>query len=140
MQTFMPYDDFEACAQVLDYRRLGKQRVETLQILNALTGVSKRWGNHPITRMWEGHEHALALYGMTMCLEWSERGYRDTCYGKILNLVPEADECSPDCYPEWIFNLDFQVSHRAALVFKNPEFYGPLFPHVPPVLDYVWPV
>jgi Pyrimidine dimer DNA glycosylase len=36
MQTFLPYPDFVACARVLDSRRLGKQRVEALQILRAL--------------------------------------------------------------------------------------------------------
>ena len=36
MQTFLPYADFERTAAVLDVRRLGKQRVEVLQICNAL--------------------------------------------------------------------------------------------------------
>ena len=33
MQTFLPYPDFVKSAQCLDYRRLGKQRVEAKQIL-----------------------------------------------------------------------------------------------------------
>lgn len=36
MQTFLPYTDFKSCARVLDDKRLGKQRVECLQILKAL--------------------------------------------------------------------------------------------------------
>ena len=36
MQTFLPFPDFVASARSLDRLRLGKQRVETLQILNAL--------------------------------------------------------------------------------------------------------
>lgn len=36
MQTFLPYPDFSASARVLDDKRLGKQRVECLQILNAM--------------------------------------------------------------------------------------------------------
>lgn len=39
MQTFLPYADFEESAFVLDTRRLGKQRVETLQIMQSLFGV-----------------------------------------------------------------------------------------------------
>jgi len=35
MQTFLPYADFARCAEVLDPRRLGKQRVEALQIMRA---------------------------------------------------------------------------------------------------------
>ena len=36
MQTFLPYPDFARSAQALDMRRLGKQRVEVLQILGTL--------------------------------------------------------------------------------------------------------
>lgn len=36
MQTFLPFSDFKKSAESLDYRRLGKQRVECLQILAAL--------------------------------------------------------------------------------------------------------
>ena len=36
MQTFLPFPDFKMSAQVLDYKRLGKQRVEALQILKTL--------------------------------------------------------------------------------------------------------
>ena len=36
MQTFLPYDDFVLSLDCLDYRRLGKQRVESMQLLNAM--------------------------------------------------------------------------------------------------------
>lgn len=36
MQTFLPYASFAATAAVLDDKRLGKQRVETLQVLQTL--------------------------------------------------------------------------------------------------------
>ena len=36
MQTFLPHKIFHISAEMLDYRRLGKQRVEAKQILNAL--------------------------------------------------------------------------------------------------------
>ena len=41
MQTFLPYASFEESAKVLDRQRLGKQRVECLQIFNALAGDKK---------------------------------------------------------------------------------------------------
>lgn len=37
MQTFVPFPDFARSAAVLDDKRLGKQRVEVLQIVRALT-------------------------------------------------------------------------------------------------------
>ena len=51
MQTFLPYPDFEASAAVLDDRRLGTPRVETYQILRALTWPRYGWKNHPAVRM-----------------------------------------------------------------------------------------
>ena len=43
MQTFLPYESFEESASVLDWRRLGKQRVEGMQIINAISGVDYSW-------------------------------------------------------------------------------------------------
>ena len=37
MQTFLPYSDFQKCAEVLDGKRLRKQIVECEQILNCLS-------------------------------------------------------------------------------------------------------
>ena len=40
MQTFLPYEDFTKTAQCLDYKRLGKQRVEAYQILRILKNIT----------------------------------------------------------------------------------------------------
>ena len=134
MQTFLPYSDFLATARVLDYRRLGKQRVEVLQILGALL-EGKGWRNHPATRMWEGHESGLAYYGVIICKEWKDRGYKDTCMGKIMAL---ADPDSSDM-PRWMGWSDFHISHQSMLVQKAPDHYRPYFPNVPEDLEYIWP-
>ena len=42
MQTFLPYPDFAESAKVLDNKRLGKQRVECLQIMKALKVYIKK--------------------------------------------------------------------------------------------------
>ncbi|MFK5143433.1 MSMEG_6728 family protein, partial [Klebsiella pneumoniae] len=86
MQTFLPYSSFKASAKVLDRQRLGKQRVECLQILNVLFGVKSSWANHPAVLMWKGYEGALIEYSLTICEEWTSRGYKDTCAAKIFNL------------------------------------------------------
>ena len=44
MQTFLPYPDFVKSALVLDYRRLGKQRVEARQILDIIVNDKKALG------------------------------------------------------------------------------------------------
>lgn len=41
MQTFLPYPDFKKSLQALDYRRLGKQRVEAYQIIRFLKATSQ---------------------------------------------------------------------------------------------------
>jgi len=41
MQTFLPYPDFEASLRALDYRRLGKQRLEALQLIRAISGACR---------------------------------------------------------------------------------------------------
>ncbi len=83
MQTFLPYADFDDCAAVLDDRRLGKQRVEALQVMRALTIERYGWKSHPVVLMWTGYEEALAAYGTAICREWCRRGYADTCALKI---------------------------------------------------------
>jgi len=51
MQTFLPYPDFKRSAQVLDRQRLGKQRVENLQLMTALTGVKRDKKTNKLVRI-----------------------------------------------------------------------------------------
>jgi len=83
MQTFVPYSDFEASARALDVKRLGKQRVEVIQIVRALTVPGYGWASHPAVLMWQGYEEALGRYGLTMCDVWLELGFGDTCAATI---------------------------------------------------------
>lgn len=135
MQTFVPEMSFAASAKALDNRRLGKQRVECLQILNTLTGVSSGWKNHPAVKMWRGCEQGLAAYALAVCDEWTSRGFRDTCAEKIRNLV------SPELvYPLWWGDESIHKSHQSNLIRKAPEFYSELWPDTADDLPYVWPV
>lgn len=83
MQTFLPYADFERTARVLDPKRLGKQRVECIQVLRGLTVEGYGWRHHPAVRMWRGHEEALGRYAFTCCEVWLEAGFGDTCAATI---------------------------------------------------------
>lgn len=138
MQTFLPYADFAQSAEVLDYRRLGKQRVETWQILRALAGDTKGWVNHPASKMWRGHEMALAQYGLVMCEEWKARGYNDTMTERFVEICGSTSEVFT--MPAWLGDEKFHTSHQSNLVRKDPIYYTPLFPGVPPDLDYYWPL
>ncbi len=68
MQIFLPYPDMRKSLQALDNKRLGKQRVETYQIISAITRRPKLdgtpykgWLNHPCTVMWRDYVPALGI-------------------------------------------------------------------------------
>lgn len=138
MQTFIPFgDDFHANAAVLDRQRLGKQRVEGLQILNTLTGRSSGWRNHPAVKMWSGYADVLARYTITICEHWVSLGYKDTVADKVRQLGLRT--ITPDM-PAFLFDEAVMISHRANLIRKLPEHYGPIWPTTDSSLPYVWPV
>jgi hypothetical protein len=118
-------------------KRLGKQRVETLQILNALSDPSYGWQNHPAVIMWQGYENSLIRYGEAICEAWIARGYKDTCLGKIRAKKENFD--GPDERPWWLGNIQLHASHRGMLHSKNPKFYAMFQADFGPELEYWWP-
>jgi Pyrimidine dimer DNA glycosylase len=131
MQTFLPYPSFRETAQVLDYKRLGKQRVEAWQVLKALRGETKGWRNHPAVLMWAGYESALKEYGREMCIEWSARGYTD-------NMLERFNYDGRVILPSWLGERRLHLSHQSNLIRKNPEYYSDKFPNVSPDMPYYW--
>lgn len=146
MQTFLPSSSFQRTAQLLDDRRLGKQRVEALQVLRAMRIPGYGWRNHPAVRMWRRHREALVAYGVAICREWMRRGFADTVLPQLLD---ELDGREPRSQrelraagelPPWLGTRAFHLAHRSALVRKDPQHYRRFFPDVPDDLPYVWPV
>lgn len=137
MQTFMPHPNYADSARTLDRQRLGKQRVEGLQIFKALNGGGG-WQNHPAVKMWRGFEGALAEYVLAVCQEWTGRGYKDTIADRIRAMVAEHPEWRTDA-PPWVGDPGFHASHQSNFVRKDAAHYGPMF-DVGPDLPYVWPV
>jgi hypothetical protein len=149
MQTFLPYPDFAASARALDRRRLGKQRVEALQVLRALVVPGYGWRHHPAAKMWTGYEEALTRYGLDVCAVWCGLGGADTCAVKLSDeyarsvtgetVRTQAALVAAGEVPPWLGDDAVHRSHRSALVRKDPEHYAAQFPDVPPDLPYVWP-
>ena len=129
MQTFLPYADFKESAKCLDYKRLGKQRVEAKQILDTIEGRSKGWKNHPAVKMWLGHSEALKQYLREIIIEWIRRGYKNT-----MQIPEEIVHCT---MPDWLGREGFHASHRSNLKRKDCVFYNS-FTELPN-LPYVWP-
>jgi pyrimidine dimer DNA glycosylase len=149
VQTFLPYADFERSARSLDNRRLGKQRVECIQVVRGLTRSDYGWRHHPAVLMWKGHEEALGRYALTCCGVWTELGFADTCAATIMEdlaaagvtaVRTQAELATAGLLPSWLGDEAFHRSHQSSLVRKDPTHYGPIFPGVPDDLEYVWPV
>ncbi|MGZ6777325.1 MAG: MSMEG_6728 family protein, partial [Blastococcus sp.] len=149
MQTFLPLPDFEDGARLLDSPRLGKQRVETLQILRALELPDYGWANHPAVLMWRGRTPALVAYGLATVRVWRERGFADSTHAQIAEFapevvgVPQADLAAAGSLPSWVGDDALHRSHRSNLMAKDPAFYRPRFAELfgpePADLPYVWP-
>lgn len=111
VNTFVPdRDSYYRSALALKRQHLGKQRVESLQIMCALLGVDKHgaprvlppgrkpgWSNHTAARMWRGHELALLEYTVTMCIAWKRlgelargRAYSDTIGPRVIDIWQRA--------------------------------------------------
>lgn len=148
MQTFLLYADMRRSAQVLDPRRLGKQRVECLQVLRGLTVADYGWRHHPAVKRWTGRLEALGRYTLECCDQWSAAGRADTGAATITEelarhgvttIRSEAELADADALPPWWGEEAVHESHRSALVRKDPEHYRRFFPDVPADLPYTWP-
>lgn len=146
MQTFLPYSDPVKCSEVLDFRRLNKQRSECKHIINLLRyerlglkcypkghkkeGKKIGYANHPIVTMWRGHEKALKSYCNAMIREWKRRGYKNTM--EIYKVSGKVD------FPSWWGNKYLHASHRSALLAKDPKHYSQFGWKEKPRINYVW--
>lgn len=142
MQTFLPYQDFQKSLACLDYKRLGKQRVEALQILNTLTGKSQGWKNHPAVRMWRHYETALEVYKNVAISVWAGKGYNNSMpltynYSSPIMLAMAMENCFT--YLPWT-TPKFCSSHRSNLLRKDYVFYSKYGWTEPTNLPYIWPV
>jgi hypothetical protein len=138
MQTFLPYPDFVASVKALDYRRLGKQRVEAMQLVNSTNKLAANpnakvgWMNHPARTMWIGHMNALKLYHNVCIQEWIDRGYKNTM--KFYDLPDDIT------LPTWIGDDRVHASHRSNLLRKDPAYYAVHGWTEPDDIEYYWPV
>lgn len=126
MQTFLPYSDFQRTAKCLDQKRLGKQRIESKQILDAIRFIKqgnlyvvkdgkkrkRAWINHPAVLMWLNYEGLLQFYYNIMLLEWEERGFQNI---KLKYRPIATDEFR---IPAWLGDEKLHSSHRANLLRK----------------------
>lgn len=133
VNTFLVHPDFRVSAQCLDKKRLFKQCVEVIQIINVLEGKRQGFKNHPAVLQWSGYIPCLMSYFNAHLEEVFRRGEHktDMKYFVINDTVKR---------PWFVDNIHFMYSHRAALKRKDPEFYHNVeCPEVYLGLGYLWP-
>jgi hypothetical protein len=129
MQTFLPYPDFKKSLKTLDYRRLGKQRVEAYQIVRAIK-FGGGYRNHPAVKMWRGHINALKLYYNLSIDEWVSRGYK--------NRMEKMPIHGRTVFPKWFGNEKFHAAHCSNLLRKDHSYYGQFGWQEKRDLPYLW--
>lgn len=142
MQTFITNFNLTQSAQNLDNKRLGKQRVEAIQIARCLLVKENRWDSHPAVKMWRGHESILLLYIYVHIYEWHfVRGFKSEKCIDYYNELTSIHSSNGKYYssPPWL-TKEFIEAHRSNLIRKLPEHYKPLFPNTKEGLPYIWPV
>lgn len=130
MQVFLPLPNYRVSLKLLDRQRLGKQRVECLQLIQG------SWPNHPASKMFRNNHNSLCEYGIECCLLWRARGYDDTCLEQIISLIKPNLTWDK---PVWFGDPSFHASHRSNLMRKYYGYYGNLGWKEPTDLPYIWP-
>lgn len=141
MQTFLPCRSFVISAKCLDPKRLGKQRVEAYQLINAIEkkkqGIKVGYANHPALLMWENNLDALKFYSDCMVGQWIVRGYKNTLPIYLKSALQVK-------FPDWLIDEEKRnkliESHRSNLLRKDKEYYSQFNWNVPDNLPYYWPV
>lgn len=136
---------FQECAQVLDSKRLNKQRTECIQIYNTLTNKSDGWKHHPAVLMWKGFEGLFCIYAIKICEECNRRGIKDNVntYAKFTDVFTNHEFLVPPWWAEKEKKDKLIYTHRCNLLRKDYEYYKKFFPFIPAgealLQEYYWP-
>ena len=112
MQVFIIGTPFET-ASILDKRRLNKQIIECKQILQALSGESKAWSNHPAIIQYRSHQMWLIDY-MKCLVAYQE--------GNMFSAQMFSAACE-HIKPFWHCQ-DYFDQMKRRLYTKDPVFYA----------------
>ncbi|MCS7133323.1 MAG: pyrimidine dimer DNA glycosylase [Candidatus Caldarchaeum sp.] len=135
MQIFRPYVDWTKSAAVLDDLRLGKQRVEAKQVINAflrklglINDGLKGWLTHPIVLLYfnGGKPYLDDVIGFfnACVMEWKKRGKQNNLsLNDIKHLIERVEKTSgtPVTHVH-------EIEYRRILLMKDPKHYVKVFP------------
>lgn len=166
MQTFLPHNSFSWSLDCLDNKRLGKQRVEAMQILKALKQGPKiaykiepikcrkvkvlKWGL-PLDQgdgvahtPWYNHPCTKMWKDYEAALERymniSIIKWKSRGFKNTMELSFKYHKLWEKVeYPPW-FTEEFCAAHRSNLLRKDKEYYSKFGWTEPDNLPYIWPV
>ena len=131
MQTFIVYEDPIKSAAALDPKRRFSQIYEGIHILASNLGLSDKLMNpkrsvinHPIAKLWYGHDGALYAYIVVHYAVWSihDRRSTDPTINEInLRFLSTYCKGSTDIP---IRVKELILEHRQQLLAKYPAFYS----------------
>jgi hypothetical protein len=131
LQIFFPYPSLKESVSCLDPKRLGNGIYR-----EALTLIRGGWPNHPASRIWANHKHALAQYSLFGLQELTRRGrhypHHYVTFQKYLDETPDTG------MPPITLRANFCAAMRSNLLRKNKEYYGQFGWTEPDNLPYVW--
>ena len=133
MQVFHPYKSALKSIQCLDNSRMGKQRLECIQILLANNNIDTEWEvpksvpPHKNVVLWKNYSGYLFYYLGILLNEWEDRGMKNfVCrgmYEKLRNIYGLQENTKR---PRFIDNKFIQTQ-RLSLLNKKMEHYYKFF-------------
>ena len=131
MQTFLVYEDPIKSAAALDPKRRFSQIYEGIHILASNLGMSDKLMNpkrsvvnHPIAKLWYGHNMALYAYIMSHYAVWAVYDRRNEA--RTINEV-NLQFLAPYCEGSVAIPVrvkELILEHRQQLLAKYPTFYS----------------
>lgn len=147
MITWMTHPSFGKTARDLTDEILKQQLSQTCIIFDILTGIDTKseFSGHPAVKMWHGYEFALAIYGMSLGMEFTfNRGFAEANeFWYLSKGVREIKKAEPDFTyvpPPWMFDKDVLLSHRSNLARRHPVAFRSKWKNCPENWPYLWPV
>lgn len=136
MQTLAPYAELQDIADVLKNEDLILQMKDGLHLLSIMHADQEdAWADHPVLRMWKGHEIFLAYYTLAMIEEGLHNRatlrQSSSFIGELTEWKASAEQhlawaSSGDATmkaPSWWGVIGYMREHRAVLLRRDPVWY-----------------
>jgi len=131
MQTFLTtFDPNDRLGSYLTtFKQLDPTRRGNQCWREGITLLRGGWPHHPAAKLWAPYRQELAVYllaGLVVLVyENNELGYLKRPWAlEIIDAAKNVSGANVDAYPPVFDNPRFCAGHRAALLAKDPAWYG----------------